>query len=200
VLIIIEIIKRKGMRKITSKIIIFLLIIIIDIINGKLNIPEREKTNIALIGDSNSFRLTVGFEDNLSCIGSQNEQQAEGRLPRTEYWSRDGKITGVNIHSRDCGGCNSRKAECTSKVNHIEYVTMEYVMDTEVSTLRTYWDKTCTAMTTGLLERDVECYQSLTTQEFIFGEYWNKNEGDIVTSTISIILYLLLYKVHALIS
>jgi len=32
-------------------------------------------------------------------------------------------------------------------------------------------------MTTGIMERDVECYQSITTQEFIFGEYWNKNDG-----------------------
>lgn len=31
-------------------------------------------------------------------------------------------------------------------------------------------------MTTGILERDVECYQSLTTQEFLFGEFWNKND------------------------
>ena len=159
------------------RIILIIFLYVINGINGKLNLPEREKTNIALIGDSNSFRLTVGFEDNLRCTTTGNEQQAEGRLPRLEYWSRDGQITGVNIHSRDCGGCNSRRADCANKVSHIEYITMEYVMDTEVSTLRTYWDKTCTAMTTGLLERDVECYQSITTQEFLFGEYWNKNEG-----------------------
>lgn len=159
------------------KILIFTLYMM-NVVLCKINIPtQKEKTKLALIGDSNSLRLSILFEDNLACHTTQNEQQADGHIPNADYWSRDGKITGVTIHSRDCGGCNSRNAQCDNKVSQIEYVTMEYVMDTELSTLRTYWSKTCTAMETGLDRGDVECYQSLTSQEFIMGEYWNKNDN-----------------------
>lgn len=44
-------------------------------------------------------------------------------------------------------------------------------MDNEMTTLRNYWEKTC-------VERDEEpslCYQSITTQEYLFGEYFSSS-------------------------
>ena len=109
---------------------IVLLVLCLQVTYCIIDLPQREKTKLALIGDSNSLRLTVGFEDNLACHTTINEEQVDGHVPNAGYWDRGGKITGLVIHNRDCGGCNSRNAVCERKVSEIEYVTMEYVMDT----------------------------------------------------------------------
>lgn len=115
--------------------IVLLLFCIFKTSIGMIDYPQKEKTKLALIGDSNSLRLSVLFENNLSCRRTTDEQQVEGHVPTLEYWNRNGKITGLVVHNRDCAGCNARSAVCDKKVSHIEYVTMEYVMDTVYNTI-----------------------------------------------------------------
>ena len=108
-----------------------------------------------------------------------------------------GTILNLRVHSRDCRGCTVKKFQCESKydvspttttsnkqwnngnITFFEYFPIEYVMDNEITTLRNNWDHSC-------LDKPnykTLCKQSVTTQEFIFGEYFSSDPMTSPSST-----------------
>lgn len=130
-----------------------------------------KKQKMVLIGDSHGIRLYNRFKEHYRCrTNIAIDNAIDGRYPNTDYWSKNGEINGLIVHTRDCGVCLSQKSIChNEEIATIEYIAMEYSMDTEVSTIRTSWDKTCDGH-----PGDVWCQHSSTTQEFIFGEWFSK--------------------------
>ena len=75
----------------------------------------------------------------------------------------------LRFQLRDCSGCKSQLKTCTLAAGRsvlIEYVVMEFLMDTEVTTYR----KACPG----------QCLHSNTHQQFIFGEYLRGNYPDLI--------------------
>lgn len=137
------------------------------------NIVGKKKIRLALVGDSTGFRVTKELVELLNCALHDNENPVNGREPNINYFSQGGKISGIIAHTRDCGGCQSRRGTCRSRlVSALEYLTMEYVMDTELATSRTSWGGLCSGH-----PGDVYCEQSPTTQEFVFGEWWTSSRN-----------------------
>ena len=145
---------------------------------------SRNLKKILILGDSNGRHYFEAFVKLLSSRGSKNfmysckkkkEETAGTWMPDVTYFlkDRDIKTTDVRYHRRDCRSCKSVLSKCVSQDGLsevvVEYIVMEYLIDTEVSTLRSH--EPCTFHLTN-------CSQSNTYQEFIFGEYLKGNYPD----------------------
>ena len=91
------------------------------------------------------------------------------RKPDISYFTKYSNVSKEDhrFQLRDCLGCESQLKTCNLSANRsvlIEYVVMEYLMDTEVTTYR----KACPG----------QCLYSNNHQQFIFGEYLSGNYPD----------------------
>ena len=116
------------------------------------------------MGDSTCRAQSLSFLDLHGCEIKTNEQGTD-QIPEAKYWSHDDRILNIETHVRDCSKCDAFRTHC--HFGRFEYITKEYIQDTEITTRRNGWENSCLIHPwLGSL-----CSQSLTTQEFIFNEY-----------------------------
>ena len=147
---------------------------------------------LLVLGDSNGKRyfsaLQRLFGKSATCKVVKSERRDANRsaLPDIDYFTRGTNLNPYDIvfHNRDCGGCRSSLLSCeANKVTgsrhnfrlQLEYVAMEFFMDTEVTTVRNQWRNNCRRINGGSF-----CRQSNTYQEFILREYLHDNYPDIL--------------------
>ncbi|KAK2185966.1 hypothetical protein NP493_215g00022 [Ridgeia piscesae] len=117
---------------------------------------------------------------------SEHGEATLSALPDIDYFTKDTNLNpyDIVIHNRDCRGCTSCLVLCEannitgSRQNsrlQLEYVAMEFFMDTEVTTVRNRWLKNCPRVNGASF-----CRQSDSHQEFIFREYLHDNYPDVV--------------------
>ena len=140
-------------------------------------LTRRNVKKIVVLGDSNGLRYFLAtkkiLEQFLKCRTLKVERGST--MPDVGYFTKGTKLkaSDIVVHHRDCSGCKSTTMSCrdsTTEIN-LEYVTMEFFLDTEVTTVRNPWQKNCNRSKEARL-----CRQSNTYQEFIFGEYLPSNE------------------------
>ena len=144
-------------------------------------LKRRRIRKLAIVGDSNGnkyFNVTVKFvQKSMKCITLKAERHRT--LPDVEYFTNGTRLHAADIvvHNRDCSRCKSRTERCTdgNVTVTIEYVAMEFFLDTEVTTVRNNWQRNCPPG-----KRTPACHQSTTYQEFIFREYFEDNYPDVV--------------------
>ena len=144
-------------------------------------LKRRNIRKLAILGDSNGdkyFGVTLKLlQKFMECRTLKAERHRT--LPDVEYFTNGTRLHAADIvvHNRDCSRCKSRTEVCTkgTVTVAIEYVAMEFFLDTEVTTVRNNWQKNCPAGT-----RTPACHQSTTSQEFIFREYFEDNYPDVV--------------------
>ncbi|CAH1795673.1 unnamed protein product [Owenia fusiformis] len=143
---------------------------------------ERNKlTSILVLGDSTAYRYHDAIQIQLDGIYGRRNCKAEKLegltdakqfFPDREYFD---EIPDVVTRERGCGGCHSITYSCNTsrafpKIT-TEFLSMDYFMDTSVTTRRETRTKTCKPNLTQFESWGVGCGSSLTTQEFIFNEY-----------------------------
>lgn len=127
-------------------------------------LPLFQCITIIMMGDSTCSRQSNSFTRLHNCHIISRENSG-GKMPDLNYWSRNNSILNIQTHYRDCSGCNSYRAKCN--FGHFEYITMEFLHDTELTTRRNAWEKSCN----NNPDYTRFCSQSSTTQEFLFNEY-----------------------------
>ena len=135
---------------------------------------------VIFVGDSTCARTSQHFYARYApkCVQKSERQfnkdpivSANPHMPSIEYYRTNSTYIGLQVSMRDCAGCQSFHVECLNDSN-IEYFAMEFVLDTEIITRRHYFDGTCKAHALAF----TPCFQSFTTQEFFYGEYWNNRD------------------------
>lgn len=136
-------------------------------------LQRRKVTRMLFLGDSNGmkyFEETIKlFNQTFSCK-LKKEHRSPDFLPDVSYFTRG---TGLNasdivVHYRDCRQCYETLVVCTNEshgdnfIVELEFLAMEYFIDTEVTTVRT--KKQNNIGRAGW-------HHSTSTQEFIFSEY-----------------------------
>ena len=144
-------------------------------------LTRRNVTKIVVLGDSNGlryFRATKKLlEKFLKC---RTVKKGRGMtMPDVSYFTKGTKLkaSDIVVHHRDCGGCRSNAKSCSdnsTKIN-VEYISMEFYLDTEVTTVRNKWQKNCHPS-----KEASYCRQSNTNQEFILGENLEGNYPDVL--------------------
>ncbi|CAH1779112.1 unnamed protein product, partial [Owenia fusiformis] len=159
-----------------------------DCIQADLDLPTMLKRNnlssILFLGDSTAWRYARAFVNVLKKRFTCHlvKQEGSGKEPDVTYFSDSRGVFQADmlVHSRDCYTCKSFMYECKNIVEFshvgsyviIEYVSMEYFMDTEISTLRLPTNKNKNmCRTSHNTQSGLACGQSPTSQEFIFNEY-----------------------------
>ncbi|KAI0242892.1 hypothetical protein LSAT2_010681 [Lamellibrachia satsuma] len=144
-------------------------------------LSQRNVTKLVVLGDSNGlryFKATMRLlKKFLKCRGVKGE--IGSTMPDVNYFTQGTKLNSSDIfvHPRDCMGCKSAAVSCTDKDTEIklEYIVMEFFLDTEMTTVRNRWQKNCHP------SKDVpECHQSNTYQEFLLSEYLEGNYPDVI--------------------
>ena len=139
---------------------------------------RRNITKLVVLGDSNGMRYFSAtirlLEQSMKCRTVKVERGAT--MPDVTYFTTgtDLKASDIVVHHRDCRGSKSNAVSCTNgslKV-YLEYIVMEFFLDTEVTTIRNQWQKNC--------RKRMGCHQSNTNQEFILGEYLVGNYPDVI--------------------
>ncbi|CAH1772915.1 unnamed protein product [Owenia fusiformis] len=140
-------------------------------------------SNILLVGDSTATRYARAFVNAFKTTYKcrlEKKENAGYKEPDMRYFSNIPQED-MYFHTRECYGCDSFLYNCSndsigkSNVRHsgshvtIEYVSMEYFMDTEITTLRFPHGKTKNKC--RKTNQYAPCEQSPTSQEFIFNEY-----------------------------
>ncbi|KAI0221353.1 hypothetical protein LSAT2_027292 [Lamellibrachia satsuma] len=141
-------------------------------------LTRRNITKLVVLGDSNGmryFRATKRLlEQSMKCRTVKIERGTT--MPDVSYFTTrtDLKASDIVVHHRDCRGCKSNAVSCTkgSLKVYLEYIVMEFFLDTEVTTVRNQWQKNC--------RKRIGCRQSNTNQEFILGEYLVGNYPDVI--------------------
>ena len=144
-------------------------------------LTRRNVTKVIVLGDSNGLRYFQAakklLERVLRCGHIKHE--IDPTKPDMNYFTKGTKLNASDIvvHNRDCSGCTSVAMKCRDKANEIdlEYIAMEYYIDTEITTVRNKWLNNCHRSKEAPL-----CRQSNTYQEFIFGEYLEDNYPDVI--------------------
>ena len=133
-------------------------------------ILERHIRNVILLGDSNGARYHKGLITHLQhttdavCVEHKKEKP-EIKYPNLAYFSNDSSIPAEEtvLQERECTTCKSVLSVCTFPniplVINVEYIAMEFTIDKEISTYRTF--QMCRK-----LKRKI-CDYSTTSQEFI---------------------------------
>ena len=147
-----------------------------DTINVKECFLRKNVKRVLVLGDSNGlryFNTLVGFLKSCRILKSEGDLS---RKPDISYFTKYSNVSSEDLRFqlRDCSGCKSQLKTCTLSAGRsvlIEYVVMEFLMDTEVTTYRTCaYRKTCPG----------QCHHSNTHQQFIFGEYLSGNYPDLI--------------------
>ena len=140
-------------------------------------LKRREVKRMLFLGDSNGIRYFAEMVRLLNQTFScklEKEHRSPNFLPDVTYFTRG---TGLNasdivVHYRDCRQCYETLVACTAPQEQgvsftvkVEFLAMEYFLDTEVTTVRT---KKQNNIGRG------GWHHSTTTQEFIFSEYLKK--------------------------
>ena len=143
---------------------------------GRMNVKK-----MTILGDSNGLRYFQATKMRIEKIMKCRVVKAErfSTLPDVNFFTSGTNLnaTDIVVHPRDCEGCKSSLVYCTdgNMTVQVEYVVMEFFLDTEVTTVRNQWLKNC--RTDKVTQR---CNQSNTYQEFIFGEYLKSNYPDVI--------------------
>ena len=142
---------------------------------------QRNVTTIIVLGDSNGLRYFRATKKLLEqfLICRTLKQEIKYSIPDVSYFTKGTKLkaSDIVVNHRDCGGCRSITESCSdnsTKIN-VEYISMEFYLDTEVTTVRNKWQKNCHASSEASY-----CRQSNTNQEFILGEYLEDNYPDVL--------------------
>ena len=142
---------------------------------------RRNVTKLTILGDSNGWRYFLGAQRLLENIMKCHviKQAHLSTLPDAVYFTKGTRLNAADIvvHHRDCNGCFCRLISCTdgTMTVQVEYIVMEFFLDTEVTTVRNRWQKNCRTNKVTKM-----CGQSNTNQEFIFGEYLKGNYPDVI--------------------
>ena len=144
-------------------------------------LTRRNVKKLVVLGDSNGaryFRATTKLlQKFMTCKTVKTEDAAY--KPDVKYFTKGTKLkaSDIVVHNRDCSGCRSTAVKCGDKPNEIdlEYIAMEFYVDTEITTVRNNWQNNCHHSKEAPL-----CRQSNTYQEFIFGEYLEGNYPDVI--------------------
>ena len=141
---------------------------------------DRNISKVAILGDSNGGMfakalVTLIQQDSGGCVLHKSEIGLNNFFPEPSYYLGADPHNVTVTHKRDCYGCNSAVYRCTrgSRQVDVEYISMEFTMDTEISTFRIhrkYNFPTCG--TDGFPDNKRPCPQSHTTQEFVLKEYF----------------------------
>ncbi|KAI0217212.1 hypothetical protein LSAT2_030907 [Lamellibrachia satsuma] len=143
-------------------------------------LTRRNITKLVVLGDSNGLRylnsLKRLLEKSMKCRTVKVESNLT--IPDVNYFTEGTNLmaSDIVVHHRDCSGCRSKTESCSDgslKLN-IEYITMEFFQDTEVTTVRNRWQVNCPH------ESPQGCHQSNTNQEFILSEYLVGNYPDVI--------------------
>ena len=133
----------------------------------------RKKTvsRVLVLGDSNGLRYFSALNKFFKNCKMVRQEGGRPREPDVTYFSTNSNVSksDLRFQERDCSGCKSQLKTCTLSSGRsvlIEYVVMEFLMDTEVTTYR----KACPG----------QCLHSNTHQQFIFGEYLTGNYPDLI--------------------
>ena len=140
-------------------------------------LTRRNVKKIIVLGDSNGLRYFRAMNKLLGkFLKCRIVKEEQGMTkPDVSYFTNGTKLkaSDIVVHHRDCHGCLSATMSCRDSTTQIilEYVVMEYFLDTEVTTVRNNWEKNCHRSKEAPL-----CRQSNTYQEFIFSEYLPSNK------------------------
>ena len=112
-------------------------------------LTRRNVTKIVVLGDSNGVRYFAAtrklLEQFLKCRTVKGERGST--MPDVSYFTKGTKLkaSDIVVHRRDCSGCLSATMSCRGSTTEIilEYVVMEFFLDTEVTTVRNTWGKNC---------------------------------------------------------
>ena len=121
-------------------------------------------SSVLLLGDSNGRRYYNALSKIFQQVGGYNcvtvkDEPRDLNMPNAVYYAQGTNISvdHIVVHQRDCFSCNNILSRCihpNTKPVMLEYLNMELLIDTEVTT-----------------RRDPTLHQSNTYQEFIFEEY-----------------------------
>ena len=143
---------------------------------------ERQIAKVLILGDSNGARHFKAFNkmlanDGFRCNTTRKETPENMKMPDPNYFANGSNIPLRDIvcHTRDCAKCYSRYIVCSKEPEsgvkqsiEVEYVAMEFTIDSEVTTFRPFTSNKCP-------RKPAPCPHSTTYQEFIFGEYLRDN-------------------------
>jgi len=142
---------------------------------------RRNVTKLIVLGDSNGlryFRATMKLLARFMKCRTVKVESGNTK-PDVNYFTKGTTLKGSDIvvHHRDCSGCRSTAVKCRDNTMeiHLEYISMEFYLDTEVVTVRNYWQKNWNPSKEAPL-----CRQSNTYQEFILGEYLEGNYPEVI--------------------
>ncbi len=128
-----------------------------------------------------SFATTPTQPWTWSCGVTRSEILQTHFIPDPSYFVREPfiKLELIVIRERDCSNCISSTALCKGRsVNgstqqlQLEYIALEFALDTEITTQRSLWNKHCSD---GQM-----CHHSTSTQEFILKEYLHGQYPDVL--------------------
>ncbi len=145
-------------------------------------LTRRNVTKLVVLGDSNGlryYRATMRLLRRFMTCETLKMEENGVHTPDPEYFTKGTKLkaSDIVVHNRDCGGCISTAAKCSDNTIeiYIEYITMEFYVDTEVTTVRTKWQNNCHPSKEAPM-----CHQSNTNQEFILSEYLESSYPDVI--------------------
>ena len=141
---------------------------------------KKNVSKIVILGDSNGIRYwnaLIGLLriDGWNCTTVKEEQPTEPGIPDPTYFVRKPTIPleDIRFRTRDCHGCISTLGQCSlgEKQLEIEYLALEFMLDSEVTTMRKISSK-CAGL--------IYCPHADTYQEFIFREYLADRYPDVL--------------------
>ena len=144
-------------------------------------LTRRNVKKVVVLGDSNGVRYFGATMKLLQTFMPCKTVKREDGVykPDVKYFTNGTKLkaSDIVVHNRDCGGCTSIAVKCSHNTMEItiEYISMEYYMDTEITTVRNLWQHNCHPS-----KNAPTCRQSNSYQEFIFSEYLEDNYPDVI--------------------
>ena len=137
--------------------------------------------SIAVIGDSNVnnvLKSVLALIGGCKVVKQERLAVRNGMQPDARYFSKTNN--GHMTHERHCVSCLSNKTTCKvgGKDIVVEYISMEYLWDTEITTFRL--NKKATCRNVPGFRYDRPCPQSHSTQQFVYKEYFRTNYPDLI--------------------
>ena len=140
---------------------------------------KKNVTYIVILGDSNGFRysttaIKVLEKNGWNCTILKGEYPSRPDYPDPSYFRKPGiPLEDIRYRTRDCHSCISFLSRCSlqNKQLEVEYLALEFMLDTEISTLRTTW---------GRCHTRIFCPHADTYQEFLFREYLADRYPDVL--------------------
>ena len=127
--------------------------------------------HVLVLGDSNGLRFFYALNRFFKDCKMLKQEGGPPRQPDVTYFSTNNNVSksDLRFQEMDCSGCKSQQKKCCLSHNRsviIEYVVMEFTLDTQVTTYR----NPCLG----------QCFHSNTRQQFIFGEYLAGSYPDLI--------------------